>query len=81
MRVKPQGHKKAKAVVDPEIERQARYIAGKARPTSIPIVVVQNSHDVDRSVDIIKPLPSCRKAMTKLVHKVTSNIICAADER
>ena len=81
VRVKPQAHKKAKAVADPEIERQARYIAGKARPSSSPIVIVQNSHDVDRSVDIIKPLPSCRKAMTKLVHKVTSNITCAADEK
>ena len=71
---------KAKAKADPEIENAVKFISDKTQIAS-PVIVVHSSRDIDKATDIVKPLPANRKAMTKLVKKLSSNVSCQPDER
>ena len=71
---------KAKAKADPEIEHAVKFISDKTK-TASPVIVIQSSRDVDKATDIVKPLPANRKAMTKLVKNISSNVSCQPDER
>ena len=72
--------KKAKAA-DPEIERSARYITSKTKPSQEQVIVVQSLPDIDQASEIIRPLPSSRKALSKIVKRVSSHVHCEPDER
>ena len=80
VRVKPSIIRKAKATADPEIERLAKFVSNRAKPRER-VIVMNSIHDVDKASHAVKPLPTNRHAMTKLVKKLASNVSCQPNER
>ena len=78
VRVRPRA-KKAKADAYPEIEHDVRFIAGKAKPHET--IVIQSVRDLDKASADIKPLPSSRKSLSKVVKRISSQISCGPDEK
>ena len=76
-----ESRKKPKASPNHEVEHSVRYIAGKTKPSSDPIVVIQTVKDLDQSSHLIRPLPCSKKSISKIVKKVSKHIVLEADEK
>ena len=76
VQVKSAPKKVTKRKPDPEVEQSTRFMLGKLPPSGQDIVV-NSSKDADR----VRPLPSSRKTLAKIVKRVSSSITLAEDER
>ena len=68
-RKKPPSVKKVKAQGDPDIDRAATFVSSNQKLRD-PIVVVHSAKDVDKASELVRPLPTDRKSMTKIFNKV-----------
>ena len=77
--------KKIKSVPYPDVERTAKFIEGRSLPRKTNSleqpIVIQSQKDLESSSRAIRPLPSGKTAMNKLVKRISNHITLAADEK
>ena len=79
-RVRTLSKKKLKAVDDIGISQDVDFITSNRRPRHDPVIVIQSVKDVDRVTDAMKPLPTSKKELTKVLDKI-NKIQLASDEK